>query len=198
MNRKLTLASLAAATIGIFGSFVFLTHTSATANTSSGVKQEVALPKGTSEHILPGGASSLNETYQDWRLLCRQTDAGSRCAISQQEFDGKTRQRILSMELAPTSGQMSGVIVLPFGVALNKGASIEADGKVVGSRVNFSTCVPGGCLVPVNFDRTQLASIQNGKKIEVKFSSVAGQQIALPISNKGLDKAVDRIMALSR
>lgn len=198
MKKKLTIISLVATTTIIAGSYVFFVHAKATANTSTTAKQEVMLSKKASEHILPGGASSLNETYQDWRLLCRQTDAGSRCIISQQEFDGKTRQQIVSVELTPSAGQMSGVVVLPFGAALNKGSSIEVDGQVVGKNLNFSTCVPAGCLVPVSFDKAQFTTLQNGKKIEVKFSSVAGQQITLPISNKGLDKAAERIIALSR
>lgn len=197
MNRKLTFAVLSAVALtAVAGGYVSLMHGSATANTSPAVKKDVAL-KNVSEHVLPGGASSLNETYQDWRLICQQTATASRCAISQQEFDGKTHQRIVSIELTSSANQMSGVVVLPFGLALNKGAELHADGKTLGNILNFSTCVPAGCLVPVSFDHTQLDTLQMAKKVEVKFSTLTGQQITLPISNKGLDKAVNRLAALS-
>lgn len=32
---------------------------------------------------LPGGASSLNETYKDWRIACAQEGSTKRCVMSQ-------------------------------------------------------------------------------------------------------------------
>ncbi|WP_086658402.1 invasion associated locus B family protein [Acetobacter orientalis] len=198
MNKKITLTSLLAAATVIGGaSYIFLEHGKATASTQAIAKKDVARSQDGTGATLPGGASALNETYQDWRLVCQQGGTGSSCVISQQEFDGKTHQRIVSVELRPTAGQMSGVIVLPFGIALNKGAEIQADGKAVGNALSFNTCLPAGCLVPVSFDQIQLKIFQNAKKVEIKFSAISGQQIVLPLSNKGLDKAILRIMALS-
>lgn len=197
MNKKLTFTSLAAMALAIgAGSYVLMSHDSATASTSS--TSNVNMPKEASEHILPGGASSLNETFQDWRLICRQMTGGSKCAVIQQEFDNKTHQRILSVELSPSSNQMKGVMVLPFGVALNKGASLVADGKTVGTNQPFSTCIPAGCLVPLTLDQKQVGDLQSAQKVEVKFTSIAGQDISLPLSNKGLDKATRRLNLLSK
>ncbi len=47
---------------------------------------------------LPGGASSLQESYRDWRVTCRIAEATKRCALSQQQArqDG---QRVLAIKL---------------------------------------------------------------------------------------------------
>ncbi|MGN7754935.1 invasion associated locus B family protein [Sinorhizobium sp. 22678] len=42
-------------------------------------------------------------------------------------------QRILAVELnAPAKGKFSGILVLPFGLALAKGASLQVDDKATG------------------------------------------------------------------
>jgi invasion protein IalB len=46
---------------------------------------------------LPGGASSLQETYQDWSLACRSTPKVV-CTVSQQQTQ-QNGQRVLAIEL---------------------------------------------------------------------------------------------------
>ncbi|MBY4639449.1 invasion associated locus B family protein [Gluconacetobacter entanii] len=201
MNRKLAALSVAGLLCVAGGSAYFYKGAYATVSSPKAVehKDEVAPSLATSsEHILPGGASSLNETYQDWRVVCQQQATGSRCAIVLQEFNSKTRQRILSVELTPHGSQMQGVTVLPFGAALSKGVSLIADDRTIGSGLTFSTCVPAGCLVPLNLDQRQLGDLESAKKVEVKFSAVSGQDINIPLSNKGLDKAVRRLNTVER
>jgi len=47
---------------------------------------------------LPGGASSLQETFGDWRVACWVTDASRNCALSQQQAR-QNGQRVLAIEL---------------------------------------------------------------------------------------------------
>lgn len=52
----------------------------------------------TSPSTLPGGASSLQESYDDWRVFCMEPTGQKICILSQQQIDGRTRQRILALE----------------------------------------------------------------------------------------------------
>ncbi|GAB6969224.1 hypothetical protein JCM25156A_32650 [Komagataeibacter kakiaceti JCM 25156] len=95
-------------------------------------------------------------------------------------------------EVAPSLATSSEHI-LPGGAS-----SLIADDRTIGSGLTFSTCVPAGCLVPLNLDQRQLGDLESAKKVEVKFSAVSGQDINIPLSNKGLDKAVRRLNTVER
>lgn len=47
---------------------------------------------------LPGGASSLNETYEDWRIACARQGNRKRCVLSQVQTQ-QNGQRVLAIEL---------------------------------------------------------------------------------------------------
>jgi len=67
--------------------------------------------------LLPGGASSLNETYKDWRVACVQEGAAKHCVMSQVQTQQNGR-RVLALELnAPTGSTVTGTLVMPFGLA---------------------------------------------------------------------------------
>ena len=84
---------------------------------------------GAAASTLPGGASSLNETYKDWRVTCVQQGATKRCALSQTQVQ-QNGQRVLAIELAAPSGNtVTGTLVLPFGLALDSGIAFQIDEK---------------------------------------------------------------------
>ncbi|WP_069093614.1 invasion associated locus B family protein [Methyloligella halotolerans] len=70
---------------------------------------------------LPGGASSLTETHEDWTVGCSVQAEGKRCVFSQALGNKQTGQRLLSMELRPEGDGIEGVILAPFGLRLAKG-----------------------------------------------------------------------------
>ena len=66
---------------------------------------------------LPGGASSLQETYGDWRVACAQQNGKKICALSQRQTDKDSRQLVLAVELsAPAADKAEGTLILPFGL----------------------------------------------------------------------------------
>ncbi len=56
----------------------FLTTFAATILTAFAVQAQQA-------PTLPGGASSLQETYQDWHVACQVADNAKRCVLVQQQ-----------------------------------------------------------------------------------------------------------------
>ena len=63
---------------------------------------------------LPGGASSLRETYDDWIVNCavQSQDGGNikHCALSQEQTDNNSHQRVLAIELKPEKTGVSGML----------------------------------------------------------------------------------------
>jgi invasion protein IalB len=146
---------------------------------------------------LPGGASSLQETYQDWSLAC-QSGGQTVCAISQQQTQ-QNGQRVLAIELRRSNDDtLSGNLILPFGLLLDAGVILEVDDGQKGEPLRFSTCMPGGCLVPLSFDADYVAALQSGTALRVKVQSADTKEINLSISLKGLSPALDRLQVLAK
>jgi len=147
---------------------------------------------------LPGGASSLNETYRDWRVVCVQQDAGKRCAFSQilARQDG---QRILAIELdAPDGDRLSGRLVLPFGLSIDAGVTLQVDDGAPMPPLRFRTCMPGGCIVDVRFDAPTLGALRAGATLKVSALADGGATVPFSISLQGFGTALDRVEALFR
>jgi invasion protein IalB len=148
---------------------------------------------------LPGGASSLQETYGDWRVACAQQNGKKVCAFSQQQTDKDTRQLVLAVELnAPAADRAEGTLILPFGLALERPISLHIDEAAAGPTLRVRTCLPVGCLVTLTFDPATVALLKKGTVLTVKATADGGQQMAFKISLKGFADALDRTAALAK
>lgn len=172
----------------------------ATASTSTAKTTQAATPSvaASGTHLLPGGATSINETYQDWRVICQQTDKAAGCIMVQQIMDKKTRRMVMSMELTTDPQGLRGVVVLPFGLDLGKGVTVKADNAPMGQPVSFRTCLPSGCIAPFAFDASVLARLRTSKTMQVAAVSTSGQGIAFPVSLNGFSNAFDRIRSIRK
>ncbi|MBD9628099.1 invasion associated locus B family protein [Ensifer sp. ENS06] len=147
---------------------------------------------------LPGGASSLNETYKDWRVACVQDGSVKRCALSQIQAQ-QNGQRVLAIELeAPSVNAVSGTLLLPFGLALEPGVTFQIDDKPPMQPVHYRTCVPDGCLVSVTFDAPTLVALRAGAALKVKAVADGGAAAPFLISLQGFGTALDRVETLAR
>src|SRR5262245_65857169 len=108
-------------------------------------------PAAAQQNGLPGGASSLQETYQDWSLACQGGESVV-CAVSQEQTQ-QNGQRVLAIELRRSKGgALAGNLALPFGLLLDAGATLQIDDGAAFEPLRFETCLPSGCLVPLAFD----------------------------------------------
>ena len=145
---------------------------------------------------LPGGASSLQETYQDWRLACQNAQPKPLCSVSQEQAQ-QNGQRVLAIELISGGNDgLTGNLILPFGLMLDAGVTLQVDDGKAGKPLRFSTCVPGGCVVPLKFDTAYVAALRAGKSLHLNVKSMDSKDVALAISLKGLPGALDRLQAL--
>lgn len=147
---------------------------------------------------LPGGASSLNETYKDWVVACRVASNAKHCVMSQQQAQ-QNGQRVLAIELdEPSDKGVSGTLILPFGLALDSGVTFQIDDRPAMQPVRFRTCLPVGCLVNVTFDGPILVALRAGTALKVKAVADGGAAANFSISLQGFGTALDRVGALSR
>jgi invasion protein IalB len=147
---------------------------------------------------LPGGASSLQETYQDWRVACQVTDNAKRCVLVQQQ-NQQNGQRVLAIEQnAPVGNTVTGTLALPLGLALDAGVTFQIDDKPAMQPVRLRTCVPAGCLVNISFDASTVTALRAGTAIKIKATADGGAALPLSISLRGFGTALDRVAALSR
>lgn len=160
---------------------------------------EVAQAQGESSEgsPLPGGASSLSETYQDWSVSCLQQEAQKRCAFSQVQMQ-QNGQRVLAIELdAPGENSVTGLLVLPFGLALDAGVTFQVDEQAPMPPVRFRTCLPAGCLVPIAFDAPAIVALRAGAVLKVKAMADGGNAADFSVSLKGFGTALDRVVVLA-
>jgi invasion protein IalB len=149
---------------------------------------------------LPGGASSVQETYQDWQVACVQQGATKRCALSQQQVAQQNRQRLLLIELGPLpANKADGVLILPFGLALEAGVTLQVDDGPVGQPLRFRTCLPTGCLVPLNLDTATVTAMRSGTTLKLSATAAeGGAKTPFSISLAGFANAFDRVVVLRK
>lgn len=147
---------------------------------------------------LPGGASSLQETFQDWRVTCGIVNQAKVCALSQQQVRQQDNQRLLAVELRPAPGDtVTGTLILPFGLKLAAGVTMQVDDNAPVPPAYFSTCLPAGCLVPLTLDAAQVGQLRAGAAVKlVAQAADTGQEVTFSISLKGFSGALDRVVAL--
>ena len=147
-----------------------------------------------------GAPSSLSETYEDWRVACvAAADNKKQCAFSQAQVS-QNGQRVLTVELSPAEdGGLKGILVMPFGLNLEKGVTFSVDDLPPGKPSRFRTCLPGGCVVRLTFTSATAASLRQGTALKLgAFASDTEKDVAFSISLKGFNQALARTSQLGK
>jgi invasion protein IalB len=149
---------------------------------------------------LPGGASSLVETYEDWGVACQMQSEAPACVLRQFQTNNQTKQVVLTVELSSLpAGTIRGVLLLPLGLSLQQGARLTLDDAALGDPLPFSTCVVQGCAVALDFDADTVAKLKSGKTLGVTVTSGApGAPATFAVSFKGFSAALGRVADLMK
>lgn len=149
--------------------------------------------------VLPAGATSVQESYQDWAVVCQRQDAAEKCAMTETQIDPQSKQRIVSLELSASAdgSGVSGVLYLPFGIDFRDGARLKVGDAPLGDTLAFRTCLPVACLVPISFDTATIAALRKADILGIDVvASQTGKPLTLGLSLKGFGPAVDRTIRL--
>lgn len=173
----------------------------ATATMTAAQAQQPAVQQpATSAATLPNGASSVNETFGDWTVDCRIVERRKQCLLSQAQGNKETGRRVYAIELNPAvGGKIEGTILMPFGLNLDAGAVLKLDDKDLGKGLRFSTCVPQGCLLPVNFPAAATDAMRKGTKLVVASLNLSSNEaVTFNVSLNGFSPAVARATELAK
>ena len=147
----------------------------------------------------PNGATSLNEAYQDWTVLCATSEKGRICLMTQQQRKSDTNQLVLAAEFnAVSANEMKGTLVLPFGLRLADGVVLQIDEQALSAPLPFATCLPTGCIIAADFDAGMVKALRAGAALKLTAKAHdTGQNVLFSISLKGFAATQDRAVALS-
>lgn len=170
--------------------------TPARAETVEVAQAEKSAETGTSPVTLANGATTVQESYADWQVTCGIREQTKICTMVQQQTNAETRQRVLAIELTVSGAGLEGALVLPFGILLDNGVSLQVDDGARGEVLRFRTCLPTGCVVPLEFDDGFATALVKGGTLKVHAVQNDRQEIAFRISLRGFNAARNRIAEL--
>ncbi|WP_375454646.1 invasion associated locus B family protein [uncultured Methylobacterium sp.] len=147
--------------------------------------------------IWPAGALSISESYGDWTLTCARSEAATSCMLMQSQGDNKTGKRQFAIELrSPKDGRSEGLILMPFGLAIDPGVTFKLDDVVLGKGAPYVSCSGEGCLVPISFPTLATDAMRTAKTLVVigqKPGTDEPQPISVPLG--GFAPVWDRAIA---
>lgn len=149
---------------------------------------------------LPGGATSLSESFGDWSVNCTTGTSGSACTVSQVQAQQSSGRRLLAIRFIPTAAKpdADGQLVLPLGLELAKGVSAQVDEGALSTVYPFRTCLPTGCIVPLRFEQKTFSGLLGGKSLKITAVSTDNHEIPFTVSLNGFKAAIDRATVLSK
>jgi len=131
-------------------------------------------------------------------VRCFNVESQAPCDILQVGTNSETQQRISLVSIAylPSAQSYLAQIIVPLGVALARGLSIDAgDASLVG--VDFNRCERDGCYVEIGVPQETidaLGALTENTMITF-FSYGDGEMVELPLSGNGFAEAVERMKA---
>ena len=91
----------------------------------------------------------------------------------------------------------AGLHVLPFGILLDSGVTLQLDDQPPLSQQRFRTYLPTGCMAVFAVDRPTLGKMRGGSVLKLNVTTDAETPLTFPVSLRGLTAALDRMAALS-
>lgn len=150
---------------------------------------------------LPGGATTLKESYRDWTVSCAARTIGGAvttiCALAQEQVESQSKRRVLAVEMRRKDGEVEATFVLPFGLDLGKGVVLQIDDEPALPLLPFRTCKAIGCLADIKLDSKITARLRGGKSLKVNVSADGGGEKRFPVSLDGFPEALNRMMSLT-
>ena len=149
--------------------------------------------------VWPPGALAITETYGDWTLTCSRPETSTACMLSQSQGDNKTGKRLFAFELrTPKDGRAEGLILMPFGLAIEPGITFKLDDSVLGKGAPYVSCSQEGCVVSISFPMLATDAMRTAKTLQVigvKPGTNEPQPIAVPLG--GFAAVWDRAIAFA-
>lgn len=175
---KLTLAAVAAA--------LLLTSGAALAQNAS---DQPAQPK-----------ADVVKTVGDWQVRCFSVQNSSPCDEFWQQTDPRTGERVVAVSIAyaPSADRHLVVIIVPLGVSIPKGVTIQTD-SYTSPAMRYRMCSRDGCFVQMVVDNSVIESLaKSGPDAKLNIAGDDGKTYGLPLSLKGFSEAHDEMVSQAK
>ena len=140
------------------------------------------------------------KTIGDWSVRCFAIQSPAPCDMFQLLTQKKTGQRVMSLSIAymQKTDQHVIQIVLPLGVAIEKGVRISA-GSYTSPPLEYRRCNRSGCFVEGIIDNAAIRAIgRSSAAAKVSVVSSEGQPLDIKYSLRGFAEAHEAMLNLTR
>jgi invasion protein IalB len=135
------------------------------------------------------------KTVGDWQVRCFGVQNPNPCDMFWQVGNPNTGQRevAVSIAYAPSADRHLMVIIVPLGISIPKGVTIQTD-SYTSPVMHYRMCSREGCVVQVAADNSQIESLaKSGPDAKLNIAGDDGKTYALPLSLKGFSGAHDEM-----
>lgn len=128
-----------------------------------------------------------------WSVRCNaeSNDPAHRCEMFQRLVEKESGKRFAEFAIGFPEGKnvARGAIVLPLGILLHEGNTMQIDdGPVFSFRVRY--CMTDGCYAFIDLNDQVLAEMKKGLKAKLSLKSYQGTSMVVPVSLVGFTKAL--------
>jgi len=140
------------------------------------------------------------KTIGDWQVRCFSVQNSNPCDMFWQQTDPRSGQRVVAVSIAysPTADRHLAVIILPLGVSIPKGVTIQTD-SYTSPALKYRMCSRDGCFVQTIVENAVIESIaKSGPQAKINIAGDDGKPYALPLSLKGFSEAHDEMVSQAK
>jgi invasion protein IalB len=137
------------------------------------------------------------KTVGDWQVRCFNVQNANPCDQFWQQTDPRTGQRVVAVSIAysPTADRHLMVIIVPLGISIPKGVSIQTD-SYTSPAMHYRMCSRDGCFVQIVVENAVVASLaKSGPQGKINIAGDDGKPYSLPLSLKGFSEAHDEMVS---
>ena len=140
---------------------------------------------------------AVNELHDNWSGRCFTVESQAPCDVLQVGTNAETQQRVSLVSIAylPATRSYAAQIIVPLGVALARGLSLQA-GEASLNGVKFNRCERDGCYVEIALPAGTVEAIRmlTEDTLITVYSYGPGELLELPFSVSGFSEAMDHMM----
>jgi invasion protein IalB len=161
---------------------------------------EAAPAAGTADSSASASATpSVKPGESLWKKRCESDkDEPGKCEAFQLVTETKTQKRFMEVAFGyPEKGdQASVVIILPLGVMVAAGGTLQADSDKDGKKFPIVTCVPAGCVGRFKLDADFVTRLKGAKALTVGMYGGDGKPLNVKLPLDGFKDAIESIKRL--
>ncbi len=146
----------------------------------------------------PTAAARTTQQFGNWGVSCW-NDQGQRfCDLDVELRRRQDNQRVVKLTVKPqgASRAVAG-LVMPFGLDVRAGVTLQVDDGPVARNVPYQTCLPEGCVVDLSFDASALAALRSGKALKVSAPVASGGSFDVQLPLAGFEAGYAQMLSLA-